>query len=549
MDSEEKKLYIKLAYGYYQNKEYKKALDLYEKIYKSDQDDFNLLNMLADTYLKLDIRDKSLDAYVSSISILERKEQYEKLIKLSKKIAKYFPEDQRIKNKLKNALRIMMKEAEKKITNHEFSDARAIYENLQDFDSGDYPINFKLKELKEEEAEFAARSRKQEEIKREAPQDTQKDIISKFDKMAQNYMNNGDYDGAVETYITALKLSPGNEDLRAKLHRVYMTIASESTGEHVWDKLNKSPKDKMEEAKQKAMEERHAQIMKDEEERARKMIDEEAAIQNEFEKKELAIIQAAAIELKNKLDEAQKDEKIKEEEVQRIMKEQDDKKRDLLEKLKREAIDKFKKQKDAIHAQVMALKAAEVPKEDKVFEPKPMSTASLMENLKKAYETPKINMNEKDAQSVAQEIRETVKAAEAVPPPEQAKVEPVKPAPIHIDLPDFSPEPAKTEPVPEPPVKPQPAAQPVKPAPAKFPESKDEIADDIGEAEHAPKSLGEEIIVNDDTLDSLITMSYIYIHQGVIKEAMRIYNKLSEKYPENREVKGLLEEISKKQGA
>jgi hypothetical protein len=34
LEGEEKKLYIKLAYGYYQGKEYKKALDLYEKIYK-----------------------------------------------------------------------------------------------------------------------------------------------------------------------------------------------------------------------------------------------------------------------------------------------------------------------------------------------------------------------------------------------------------------------------------------------------------------------------------------------------------------------------------
>ncbi len=512
MDSEEKKLYIKLAYGYYQNKEYKKALDLYEKIYKSDQDDFNLLNMLADTYLKLDIKDKSLEAYVSSISILERKEQHEKLIKLAKKIAKYFPEDQRIKNKLKNALRIMIKEAEKKITNHEFADARTIYEGIQDFDSSEYPVNFKLQELKVSEEEFAARSRKQEEIKREAPQDSQKDIISKFDKMAQNYMNNGDFDGAVETYITALKLSPGNEDLRAKLHRVYMTIASESTGEHVWDKLNKSPKDKLEEAKQKALEERHAQIMKDEEERARKMLDEEAAIQNEYEKKELAIIQAAAVELKTKLDEAQKNEKLKEEEVQRIMKEQEEKKRDLLEKLKREAIDKFKKQKEAIHAQVQSLKAAEKAPEpaadNNFFEPRPASKASLMDNLKKAYETPKVNINESDVQSVSNDIKEMGKDIQVAKAPEPVKAEPVKNM-----------------------------------------EGRDEIADDIGEADHAPKNLGEEIIVNDETLDSLITMSYIYIHQGVIKEAMRIYNKLSEKYPENKEVKGLLQEITKKQGS
>jgi tetratricopeptide (TPR) repeat protein len=514
LDTEEKKLYIKLAYGYYQNKEFKKALDLYEKIYESDADDFNVLNMLADTYLKLNMREKSIEAYVLSVFILERKEQFDKIIKLSKKILRNFPDEQRVKNKLKNAIRIVMNGAEKKITNHEYSEARAIYENLQEFNGDEYPINQKIKELNDEEAAFTARSRKQEEIKRDVPQDTQKDLLSKFDKMAQNYLNNGDFDGAVETYITALKLSPGNEDLRAKLHKVYMTIAQGATGEKVWDKLNSNPKDKLEEAKQKALEERHAQIMKDEEARARQMLEEEAKIQNEYEAQELVIIQAAAEELKAKLDEAQKSAKLKEEEVQRIMKEQEEKKRELLEKLKREAIDKFKKQKDAIHAQVAAAKSEAEAKEQEngIFEAKQVSSASLMENLKKAYEVPRVGQ-EPGKEEVSQAMQELAKDIPVAKAPEKT----AEPAVID-ELPAIE-------------------------------KVKDEITDDIGEVEHAPKSAGEEIIVNDETLDSLITMAFIYINQGVIKEAMRIYNKLSEKYQDNKEVKGLLDEITKRHGS
>jgi tetratricopeptide (TPR) repeat protein len=510
LDGEEKKLYIKLAYGYYQNKEYKKALDLYEKIYKADTEDFNVLNMLADTYVKLNIKDKAIEAYISTITILERKDQHEKVIKLCKKTAKFFPDDQRVKAKLKNSLRVMVNEAERRTTAHEYAEARSIYENLSEFNSDEYPINAKMKELNDEEAAYTARSRRQEESKRaEAPQDSQKDLIFKFDRMAQNYILNGDFDGAVETYITALKLAPGNEDLRSKLHKVYMTIAQESQGEKVWEKLDKNPRDKLEDAKRRAMEERQAQIMKEEEERARKMLDEEAKLQSEYEAQEFAIIQAAADELKHKLEEAQKNEKLKEEEIQRITKEQDEKKRELLEKLKREAIEKFNRQKEAIRAQVA--EAQEKKAADEAF----VSSSDLMDNLKKAYETPKVGGLEPEIGQVRQSIQEKARDIPQAKTPVEAETAPKSEA-AQIQAMD---------------------------------EKKDEILDDIGEAENASRRHKEEIIVNDETLDSLITMSYIYINQGVFKEAMRIYNKLSEKYSDNREVKGILEEITKRQGS
>ena len=130
-----------------------------------------------------------------------------------------------------------------------------------------------------------------------------------------------------------------------------------------------------------------------------------------------------------------------------------------------------------------------------------------MENLKKAYETPKVGAQEPEAEQVRADIQEMAK-----------------------DIPV--------------------AKALVEDGPAEAAEDKKEdIIDDIGEAERNTAHNMEEIVVNDETLDSLITMSYIYINQGLYKEAMRIYNKLSEKYPDNREVKGILEEITKRQGS
>ncbi|MCE5300573.1 MAG: tetratricopeptide repeat protein [Spirochaetia bacterium] len=549
MDVEEKKLYIKLAYGYYQNKEYKKALDLYERIYRDDQDDFNVLNMLGDTYLKANFKDKALEAYISTLSILERKEQPEKLIRLAKKVSKTWPEESRIKSKLKNALRMVFRDAEKKVSEHDYAGAKALYESIEEFNSDDYPVNFKLMELKDEAEKYAARSRKAQEIKKEVTEDPQKDIISKFDRMARGYMESGDYDGAVETYITALKLAPGNDELRTKLHAVYTKIASASVGEKVWEKIDRSPVDRLAEIKKKALEERQAQIMKDEEERARRLIDEEQRIQDEYESQEAAIIQAAAVELKSKLDEAQKSEQLKAEEMQKIIREQEDKKKELLERIKREAIDKWKKQKDAIIAMAKGAPSpveqkASATAEEKPFEPKNRSSADLMINLKKAYEAPKVSGNEPDEDAVKQSLQDRVREAKE----EEAQQSNNPPVPEKkealIDLPQ-RPEP---EPIPAPEQEPDAAINPppvVAPPPAP-PKQEEAMTEDIGEAEKKPMN---ELVVNDETMDSLITMSYIYINQGVYKEAMHIYNKLSEKYPANREVKAILDEITKRQGS
>ena len=45
----------------------------------------------------------------------------------------------------------------------------------------------------------------------------------------------------------------------------------------------------------------------------------------------------------------------------------------------------------------------------------------------------------------------------------------------------------------------------------------------------------------------MVTTAFIYINQGMIKEALRIYNKASEKFPDNPDVKQLIVEITKKQ--
>jgi tetratricopeptide (TPR) repeat protein len=497
---EEKALYVKLAYQYYQNKEYKKAIELYEKLAEAEKEDFNILNMLGDAYLKANIKEKALDTYLRGITILESKGQLIKIIKLCKKIVKTFPDDTRLKTKIKTILRLLVRDAERKTLQHEYGEARTIYEDIKDFENEEFPITSKLKELDAEEEKYKEREKQLSEKNTSPQTGSQNELLEKFEKMAQNYLDNEDYDGAVETYITALKLAPGNQDLRKKLHEVYLLIAKKSEGEQVWKKIDMSPADKIEEAKRKALEEQRMKIIQEEEERARRLLEEEAKIQREYEEKEMEIIQKAGEELKQKLDEAHKKEKLKEEEIQRIMREQEAKKRELLEKIKKEAIEKWKKQKEAIQG---SQNVSETKSEDKPsFIPKEPrdSKIDLMDTLKKTYQIPKIG--------------------------EGVDIPGTKPL---IDIKNKKEETVKEE-----------NKQAI---PAKSQE--DNIKDDIGEIDTKPH---DDIVVNDETLDSLITTAYIYISQNVIKEAMRIYNKLVEKYPNNPEVKQIIQEITKRQG-
>jgi tetratricopeptide (TPR) repeat protein len=492
VDAEEKKLYVKLAYGYYQNKEYKKAIDLYEKLYQSDVEDVNVLNMLSDAYTRAGNNLKALDTSVLALNIYEKKSQYDKVIKLVKKVLKHFPDEQRVKNKLKSAMRTMMREAEKKIMLNEFDGAREILENLKEFNNDEYPINLKIKELNDAEArQKALKFKKLEQESGDRPgQWTGNDLVDKFDRMAQNYLDNGDFDGAVETYITALKLSPNNQLLRDKLHKVYSTVAQKNSGERIWEKIENSPSVRLEEAKRRAVEDRQKKIMEEEEARARLLLEEEAKIQREYEEMELDIIQKAADELKNKLDEAQKKEKLKEEEIQRIMTEQEEKKRSLLEKIKREAIEKWNKQKEAIQKQVADTKAEETAAESN-SQPEPKN---IFDALKGAYEMPEIS---KPAEETAREamVRREIPFEETRQPEAEkkgmAKLEEI------LSSPD--------------------------------------------------QNVKDDIDVNEDTLDSLITTAYIYINQNLLKEALHIFNRVSEKYPENPEVKQILVDITKRQ--
>jgi len=497
---EEKALYVKLAYQYYQNKEYKKAIDLYQQLAEAEKEDFNILNMLGDAYLKAEMKEKAINAYINGIAILEGKGQLNKIIKLCKKIVKIFPDDSRLKNKLKTTLRLLIRDAERKTLQHEYKEAREIYEDIKDFESDEFTVSSKLQELSVEEEKYKARE-KQLADKNIPKAGTQNGLIEKFEKMAKNYLDNEDYDGAVETYITALKLSPGNQELRNKLHEVYRMIAKKSEGEQVWQKIDMSPADKLEEVKRKAVEEKRMKIIQEEEERARRLLEEEAKIQKEYEEKEMELIQKAAEELKQKLEEAHKKEKLKEEEIQRIMKEQETKKRELLEKIKKEAIEKWKKQKEAIQGTESISEITSKGEAAPLFmQNKTKSSQDLHETLKKTYEKPKLG--------------------------EGKDIPGAKPL---IDIQKKKEEPAKEE---------KKAAQDIKP-------KDDNIMDDIGEIDKTPR---DDIIVNDETLDSLITTAYIYISQNVYKEAMRIYNKLVEKYPNHPEVKQIIQEISKRQG-
>lgn len=552
MNQDEKTLYVKLAYQYYQNKEYKRAYELYAKLAESDPEDFNVFNMLGDVYLKAGVKNKAADAYADTMAILERKGQNFKIIKLAKKVIKSIPDDPRVKTKLKTALRNMMRDAERKAMNHEYVEAREMYESMLDFSGEELPVKAKLQELEADEAKFMQREKQASERKAEIRSGgTQNELIEKFDRMAQNYINNGDYDGAVETYITALKLAPGNNEIREKLHKVYVAVAQKSAGERVWEKIDGKPQDKLEDAKRKAADERRQQILKEEEDRARLLMDEEERIQQEYELMEADIIQKAAQELKVKLDEAQKKEKLKEEEIQRIMKEQEEKKRELLEKIKNEAIEKWKKQKEAIQGKAGAVKDAQ-----DFFLKTPVSTASLADTLKKSLETgPDERVPKPAAAAPAPMAQPQPKPSIKIelPPMPMPEKPPIKKASLMDTLKKAYETPVigAGKSLPETqrgqvPVFPKAVISGAPAADTAKEDKKEEIVDDIGEVER--KIIQDEVQVNGDTLDSLITTAYIYINQRMFKEALHIHNKITEKYPNNQEAKQLAVEIAKRQG-
>jgi len=535
LDADERKLNVKLAYGYYQNKDYRRAAELYEKLAKEDGEDVNVLSMLGDAYFKNNQNNKALDVFVHCINILEKKAEFEKIVKLARKVFKTFPDEPRVKNKVKAAIRSIIHNAERKAYEHDYAGAREIYEGLLEWNNDEFPISMKIKELNDDEARNRMNEMKMRQQAAAPKADHNSELVEKFDKMAQNYIDNGDFDGAVETYITALKLSPGNTELREKLHRIYAMVAAKTSGDRIWEKLDKSPVDKLQEAKEKALEERQKKILDEEHERARRLLEEEARIQEEYEKQELEIIQKAAMELKSTLDAAQKEQKLKEEEIQKIMQEQEAKKKALLEKLKREAIDKFNKQKELIREQAglppltASAPAAEPVKEpepvkqpEAVKEPEPVKAPEPVKEPEQGKQPEKMftlkpvnNPNAPLSDDRKKSLFDALKGAYATPSINKSAMETAKEAKEKETQPQVQ---------------------------ASKKTGLDRIEEIIGGTKKE-----EDIKVNEETLDSLVTTAYIYINQDMLKEALHITNKLSEKFPEHAEVRQLIEEISKKQ--
>jgi len=132
---------------------------------------------------------------------------------------------------------------------------------------------------------------------------------------------------------------------------------------------------------------------------------------------------------------------------------------------------------------------------------------SLSDALKGAYALPTLA---KTALETAKEIK-------------NAKEE--EPAPVAAAVPVSAPA--------------QPSAAPSPKMSSKF----DELIEDNETEER------NDLEVNDDTLDSLITTAFIYINQNMLKEALHIYNKASEKYADNPEVKQIAAEVAKRQNS
>jgi hypothetical protein len=101
------------------------------------------------------------------------------------------------------------------------------------------------------------------------------------------------------------------------------------------------------------------------------------------------------------------------------------------------------------------------------------------------------------------------------------------------------------EEAPVPAAAPVPVSVPAQPsaAPLKMSSKFDELIEDNETEER------NDLEVNDDTLDSLITTAFIYINQNMLKEALHIYNKASEKYADNPEVKQIAAEVAKRQNS
>ncbi len=234
-DQDEKRIIVKVAYNYFQNRKWDLALSEYEKLALIDPMDFLVHNMMAEIYLRKEDKSKAVSEYLKAASLLYATNNIEKAIHAYKQVLKQNHNHGEAKLKISELVELRLEAIDSLIQN---GDLESALEQCR-------KLSFRVPEMetvdkKMEEIELLIRSRPGEgegpqskgfqPPQKNEPAETQNndELVNNLVSMAERYEAKQSWDEAIETYLTILRFQPDDQHIKNKLNAVYREFTREA---------------------------------------------------------------------------------------------------------------------------------------------------------------------------------------------------------------------------------------------------------------------------------------------------------------------------------
>ncbi len=205
----DKKNIVKMAYIYFQEGRWDKAIEEYKKLIALDPEDINTHNMLGDVYVKKGAVREAFDEYIKVSTDFSARGQTEKSVIVNKKLAALDssslpPESQKRQNLIKQTIK-----AESAIEQGDIDSAIEALKEVISLDPENLAAYANLGELFEKKGLAA-------------------EAVKEYQVLGTNFLNHRLYKKAQEMFQKVVQLEPNNIEGRSNLAQIFIKQGSES---------------------------------------------------------------------------------------------------------------------------------------------------------------------------------------------------------------------------------------------------------------------------------------------------------------------------------
>ena len=227
VELDEKKVIVKMAYNYFQNERWDRALVEYEKLLAIDDKDFLARNMIAEIYIRKGQKKQAINVYKEAAEILEATDDLDRAIKIYNNILKLEPDDQENIEKLQSLINNRLVLAEELVNKQELEKALNICENLIEKLPGNEVVVKKIKELMQRIKSIENKNRPTEKRSSlESLSSKDIEVLKNLYALAQRCEKNKDWEKAIKAYSTILCFRPDDRRVQKRLDDLTRLLAT-----------------------------------------------------------------------------------------------------------------------------------------------------------------------------------------------------------------------------------------------------------------------------------------------------------------------------------